>query len=316
MDRPELALSGRALLLGAVALPLATFATTFPVAHLQRDNPTGTLLTFLSNTIDYPPSSNIGTFGLVLSLGALLFVMILRHVLLTERLSRASLSLRGAGPSAGSALTAQQIDGVYVGATDRIALARDRQLRAWRCSSERCLAVGCTALLGGLVVCSVQPHANFPVHLSGAGVFFLGSAVLTAWSTALDSRLAGKLPHLLPSQAAALSAFSAVDGPGLRLRRCIAALTALTFLLGFCLGVLMNGQNMLGWAWVGRVLPADQRQQLVFTVGPFVEMALLVLFVLHFLTLLPVFWRLRVRLVMTVQWDDPSSATVQAPYGS
>ena len=152
-----------------------------------------------------------------------------------------------------------------------------------------------------------------PVHLSGAFLFFLGGAVFTTWSTALDSRLAGKLPHLLPSQAAALSAFSAVDGPGLRMRRCVAALTALTFLVGFCLGFLLNGQRVFGWAWIGHVLPADQRQQLIFTVGPYVEMALLLLFVLHFLSLLPVFWRLRVRVVMTVQWDDePSSASLQS----
>jgi hypothetical protein len=113
------------------------------------------------------------------------------------------------------------------------------------------------------------------------------------------------------------SASSAAPGPRSNWvsveRRCVAALTALTFLVGFCLGFLLNGQRVFGWAWIGHVLPADQRQQLIFTVGPYVEMALLLLFVLHFLSLLPVFWRLRVRVVMTVQWDDePSSASLQS----
>jgi hypothetical protein len=191
-DKQELVLSGTAILMAAVVLPVAVFSITFPVAHFVNEQSTGRLLTFLSNTIDYPPASCIGTFGLVLSLGALLLFIVLRHVLLIERLSRASI--------VGGAPTALPSDGVFVSATDRIAAARERQLAAWRRSSERCLRVGCVSVLGGLVVCSFQPHYNLNIHISGAAVFFLGGAVFTTWQTVLDSQLAARLPHCDPSR--------------------------------------------------------------------------------------------------------------------
>lgn len=296
-ERQELVVSGTALLVAVVLLPLVTFAVTFPVAHSVNEHRTDRFLTFLSNTIDYPPASCIGTFGLVLALAALLAMMVLRHVLLIERLSRASLTV-----GAPSALTS---DGVFVSATDRITAARERQLSAWRRSSERCLGVGCVALLGGLLVCSFQPHANFNVHMSGAAAFFLGGAVFTTWQTVLDSRLAARLPHCDPSRAAALSAFSAIDGPGLRVRRAVAVLTVLTYCLGFCVGFLAQGQRYLGWAWIGEVMPESDRDDLISVYGPVVELSLLLCFVFHFASLLPAVCRQRVRLVLTVSWDEP-----------
>lgn len=305
-DKQELVLSGTAILMAAVVLPVAVFSITFPVAHFVNEQSTGRLLTFLSNTIDYPPASCIGTFGLVLSLGALLLFIVLRHVLLIERLSRASI--------VGGAPTALPSDGVFVSATDRIAAARERQLAAWRRSSERCLRVGCVSVLGGLVVCSFQPHYNLNIHISGAAVFFLGGAVFTTWQTVLDSQLAARLPHCDPSHDAALSAYVERDACGLKCRKAIAALTGMTFLAGFCVSMVAQGQQLFGWVWIAHVLPASDRDKLVAVYAPVVELFLFLCFVAHFATLIPTIWQQRVRLVLSVTWEgsdmrQPATAT-------
>lgn len=296
-DKQELVLSGTAILTAAVVLPVAVFTITFPVAHFVNEQSTERLLTFLSNTIDYPPASCIGTFGLVLSLGALLLFIVLRHVLLIERLSRASL--------VGRSPAALPSDGVFVSATDRIAAARERQLAAWRRSSERCLKVGCVSVLGGLVVCSFQPHYNLNIHISGAAVFFLGGAVFTTWQTVLDSRMAARLPHCDPSHAAALSAYIEHDACGLQCRKVIAVLTGMTFLAGFCVSLVAQGQQRFGWVWIADVFPASDRAELIAVYAPIVELFLFLCFVAHFATLLPTIWQQRVRLVLSVTWEEP-----------
>lgn len=297
-DRQDLVISGTAMLIAVVLLPVGVFCITFPLAHFVAKPPTDRLVTFLSNTIDYPPASCVGTFGLVLSLGALLLFIVLRHVLLIQRLARSS--LMGRTPST---LTA---DGVFVSATDRIAVARERQLAAWRQSSERCLKVGCVSLLGGLVVCSVQPHADFNVHIGGAAVFFLGGAIFTTWQTVLDSRLAARQPHCDPSQDAALSAYIQHDRCGLKCRKVIAAVTAMTFCVGVCVGMLAQGQRYFGWVWIADVLPTSDRTAFITTYGPVVELSLFLCFIAHFVALFPAVWQQRVRLVLTVTWDAPN----------
>ena len=291
----QLVLSGRALLGAVIVLPLAVFGITFPVSFYVNAHPTRQLFTFLSNTIDYPPASCIGTFGLVLAIASLLTVMVLRPLLLSERLARASLG--------GSARAAEQ-DAVP-NPTLR-SVAGQKQLEGWRASSARCLCCGVVSMLGALVVCSVQPHVDIQVHMAGAAVFFLGGAVFTTWQTVLDSRLAASLPHCLPSQAAALSGLGALDGAGLRLRKCAALLTLLTFLGGFVMGAVASPWA-LPWLQQWLALTDSARDRLVSFYGPLLEMTLLLLFVLHFASLLPLFCRQRPSLVLSVSWSEEAA---------
>eukprot|EP01045_Picozoa_sp_COSAG04_P005195 COSAG04_NODE_236_length_19126_cov_8.932885_13_plen_317_part_00 len=300
----QLVLSGRALLGAVIVLPLAVFGITFPVSFYVNAHPTRQLFTFLSNTIDYPPASCIGTFGLVLAIASLLTVMVLRHLLLSERLARASLG--------GSARAAEQ-DAVP-NPTLR-SVAGQKQLEGWRASSARCLCCGVVSMLGALVVCSVQPHVDIQVHMAGAAVFFLGGAVFTTWQTVLDSRLAASLPHCLPSQAAALSGLGALDGAGLRLRKCAALLTLLTFLGGFVMGAVASPWA-LPWLQQWLALTDGARERLVSFYGPLLEMILLLLFVLHFASLLPLFCRQRPSLVLSVSWSEEAAGNSLQTGGS
>ena len=300
----QLVLSGRALLGAVIVLPLAVFGITFPVSFYVNAHPTRQLFTFLSNTIDYPPASCIGTFGLVLAIASLLTVMVLRHLLLSERLARASLG--------GSARAAEQ-DAVP-NPTLR-SVAGQKQLEGWRASSARCLCCGVVSMLGALVVCSVQPHVDLQVHMAGAAVFFLGGAVFTTWQTVLDSRLAASLPHCLPSQAAALSGLGALDGAGLRLRKCAALLTLLTFLGGFVMGAVASPWA-LPWLQQWLALTDGARERLVSFYGPLLEMILLLLFVLHFASLLPLFCRQRPSLVLSVSWSEEAAGNSLQTGGS
>ena len=324
----QLVLSGRALLGAVIVLPLAVFGITFPVSFYVNAHPTRQLFTFLSNTIDYPPASCIGTFGLVLAIASLLTVMVLRHLLLSERLARASLG--------GSARAAEQ-DAVP-NPTLR-SVAGQKQLEGWRASSARCLCCGVVSMLGALVVCSVQPHVDIQVHMAGAAVFFLGGAVFTTWQTVLDSRLAASLPHCLPSQAAALSGLGALDGAGLRLRKCAALLTLLTFLGGFvmvrrhdiaghvvaffqecqqyrCVQGAVASPWALPWLQQWLALTDSARDRLVSFYGPLLEMTLLLLFVLHFASLLPLFCRQRPSLVLSVSWSEEAAGNSLQTGGS
>ena len=60
--------------------PVVTFAITFPVAILYNDQDLDPPLHTLSGSIDTPPASSIGTFGVVVSALAMLGVVLLRHL--------------------------------------------------------------------------------------------------------------------------------------------------------------------------------------------------------------------------------------------
>ena len=151
--------------------------------------------------------------------------------------------------------------------------------------------------------------------MAGAAVFFLGGAVFTTWQTLLDSRLAASLPHCLPSQAAALSGLGALDGAGLRLRKCAALLTLLTFLGGFVMGAVASPWA-LPWLQQWLALTDGARERLVSFYGPLLEMTLLLLFVLHFASLLPLFCRQRPSLVLSVSWSEEAAGNSLQTGGS